>query len=247
MKTIIPFIILVLINQGAAYCQLRSAKNTEKAARVSLSRVTVRVLDKETFQPVDASILVVNQNPDNPIDPIFENPSYTYKIPLNNTAQFTIEAPGYITLKESVLTSEMNATEVFYLTPQSDKNEVRGQSTRSMLNNEISTVLYFSQSNTTMSTRSGQVLENLLAFIAKHEVTRIELHGHTDDIGDPEKNMLLSMQRADLIRQQLVANHIAPAQIKSKAYGCTRPAAPNDTERNRRFNRRVEIRLALAD
>ncbi|MCE7040361.1 OmpA family protein [Dyadobacter sp. CY312] len=245
MKTIIYAIIFTLITVSAALCQDEAVK---KKPNVLVSRVIVRVLDKETFKPVDAKILITSQNPDNQIAPIFEDQAYRYKIAAKDTTTFSIYAPGYEPLNASIVANDFNGTEVFYLTPKADERDrlanARDEYTKPILQDEITSILYFSQSNTDMANRSKQELELLLEFLRRNEYFKIELAGHTDNVGDEDKNMMLSVDRASVIRQYLLANSVSPNRIKSRAFGCTKPVAPNDTERNRKFNRRVEVRIA---
>lgn len=120
MKTLIYAIIIFSINGAAALCQ---SAEPGKSQIVFTSRITVRVLDKETFKPVDAQILVIGSKPENYIDPIFEDKMYKYRISSRDTTSFSIYAPGYEPLTESIRVSEINGTEVFYLTPKvSDQN-----------------------------------------------------------------------------------------------------------------------------
>ena len=72
---------------------------------------------------------------------------------------------------------------------------------------------------------------------------RVQLSGHTDNIGKPEDNLALSKARAEAVRKQLIAYGCVPEKITALGYGDTRPVASNDTEEGRRLNRRVEITI----
>ena len=253
MKTFIYILVSILIYSKIAMCQNETGSSHRNT---SLSRVTMRVLDKETFKPVKAKIFIVSQKPENTIVPIFEDRAYKFRIPVTDTTTFSIFAEGYETLTESITASEINGIEAFYLTPKTAvTSDLTGESIasnhselpRQILRDDITSVLYFNQSSTSMSARSKQELERVLDFINRNEILRIELAGHTDNLGDPEKNMALSIDRASVIRQLLTANNVSPARIKNQAFGSTQPVAPNDCERNRSFNRRVVIRMAAAD
>ncbi|MDF1549828.1 MAG: OmpA family protein, partial [Bacteroidales bacterium] len=71
----------------------------------------------------------------------------------------------------------------------------------------------------------------------------IEMSGHTDNIGTVEANKLLSEQRANEVKQYLVAKNIIESRIVSKGYGESKPLAGNDTEEGRQLNRRVEFTI----
>ena len=72
---------------------------------------------------------------------------------------------------------------------------------------------------------------------------KVRLAGHTDNVGKPEDNKTLSLDRANAVRQQLIEYGCDPQYISAFGYGDTKPVAPNDTEEGRQRNRRVEITL----
>jgi OmpA-OmpF porin, OOP family len=247
MKTLLYTAILTLLNYAIALCQTEPGKKKESTP---VSKVTVRVLDRETFKLLSANVIIVSQSPENQFDPVFEDKVYKYKISGTDTTTFSVFAKGYETLSESIVASEINGTEFFYLTPKAGDRGQKGNiekanisvTPRPILPEDITSVLYFHQSSTRMSLRSQRELERVLDFLRRTEIRRIELSGHTDNVGDPVKNVTLSADRVSLVRQ-LFTNTSLPGRIKVEALGSSRPAAPNDCERNRRFNRRVEIRI----
>jgi outer membrane protein OmpA-like peptidoglycan-associated protein len=72
---------------------------------------------------------------------------------------------------------------------------------------------------------------------------KVSLAGHTDNIGQPEANQILSQERAEAVRQQLIAFGCEPDAIQATGFGDTRPVADNNSEEGRQLNRRVEITL----
>lgn len=72
---------------------------------------------------------------------------------------------------------------------------------------------------------------------------RIELGGHTDNVGRSEANQKLSEQRAKSVYDYLVGKGIAANRLTYKGYGETQPVATNDTEEGRGENRRTEIKV----
>ena len=71
--------------------------------------------------------------------------------------------------------------------------------------------------------------------------TMIVVNGYTDSVGDPSKNMELSRRRAESVRDELVAQGIAPDRVQAFGYGAESPIASNATPEGRADNRRVEI------
>jgi len=71
----------------------------------------------------------------------------------------------------------------------------------------------------------------------------VEVRGHTDDAGTDTYNDNLSMRRALAVKNFFVRHGIAPARIRAKGFGKTRPLTANDSEAGRALNRRVEMHI----
>ena len=71
---------------------------------------------------------------------------------------------------------------------------------------------------------------------------RLQIEGHTDNVGSEKYNQVLSAKRAESVKQYLVQHFpIAPERLVTMGYGKTRPIAVNDTEEGRQKNRRIEV------
>ncbi|QRQ99664.1 OmpA family protein [Dyadobacter sandarakinus] len=201
----------------------------------------IRVLDRQTLQPIQATIMIVSQHTDRQLTPLYEDKMYKFKITPGDSSTLTIYADGYETLNEPVCASRMSSVETFYLRPLA--NGKLPLSTTPILHEDITTVLYFSQSEAKVLEKSRPHLERIAEFLQNNDKHAIELAGHTDNVGDSYKNLLLSNARTDVIKDILVDHQIAAGRIRSKAFGDKKPVAPNDTESNRSLNRRVEMRV----
>lgn len=88
-------------------------------------------------------------------------------------------------------------------------------------------------------------LERLKNSLLVASNTAVEIHGHTDNVGDPAKNMQLSEARAFAVKAWLEKQ--APVNFKGRikvfAHGQTQPLVPNATDAGRAQNRRVEVDL----
>lgn len=78
-------------------------------------------------------------------------------------------------------------------------------------------------------------------FLKAYTDLRIRLEGHTDDVGGDAMNLRLSQERAEAVRNWLVANGIADKRLEARGYGSSRPIADNSEESGRRLNRRTEM------
>jgi outer membrane protein OmpA-like peptidoglycan-associated protein len=84
-------------------------------------------------------------------------------------------------------------------------------------------------------------LKNLAASLNKNPETDIVIIGHTDNSGDGDNNIDLSVRRAAAVKSYLVSNEIKASRLKIDGRGATEPIADNSTASGRALNRRVEI------
>lgn len=103
--------------------------------------------------------------------------------------------------------------------------------------------IYFKQSLPVILESSYGELERLADLLQNNPTLAIRIEGHTDNVGRPEDLQRLSEQRAQAIRDFLIARGIAPERIEGVGFGASRPVNDNSTEELRAQNRRVEIRI----
>jgi OOP family OmpA-OmpF porin len=85
------------------------------------------------------------------------------------------------------------------------------------------------------------VLDKIVSLVKQNPQMKMEIQGHTDNVGSAEYNQKLSENRAKAIVDYLVRNGIDPKKLDYRGYGLTQPVASNDTEDGRAENRRVEL------
>ncbi len=90
---------------------------------------------------------------------------------------------------------------------------------------------------------SYAVLDELVAYLVRKEDERIELGGHTDNVGTAKKNLILSDARANTVRAYIIMKGIDPLRVTAKGYGFTVPVAENTTAEGRALNRRTEVKI----
>jgi len=94
-----------------------------------------------------------------------------------------------------------------------------------------------------LTDKARHILDRVADVIIQQPRLRLEVAGHTDATGDPTYNQGLSMQRAEAVRNYLVAQGVNPKHIGATGYGGQRPIADNTTSEGLRKNRRVELRI----
>ncbi|MBD2753497.1 PA14 domain-containing protein [Spirosoma validum] len=99
----------------------------------------------------------------------------------------------------------------------------------------------FSQSDYTLLPESCVELNKLVKALQATPALRVEIAGHTDNVGDKRLNMTLSEFRAKVVANYLIRHGISDTRITSKGYGGSRPVTDNISETQRAQNRRVEF------
>lgn len=86
-----------------------------------------------------------------------------------------------------------------------------------------------------------KILDQVAAILKKSPAVAVEVSGHTDDSGDAEKNLTLSLRRAEAVKRYLVTKGTAESRLTAVGFGPDRPVADNKTEAGRARNRRIEF------
>jgi OOP family OmpA-OmpF porin len=90
---------------------------------------------------------------------------------------------------------------------------------------------------------SQRELDLVIEMMNENPRIKIDLAGHTDNVGDPILNLELSNERVRVVKEYLINKGISFSRITGKGYGGNKPLVPNDTEANKRLNRRVEFTI----
>lgn len=101
----------------------------------------------------------------------------------------------------------------------------------------------FKPDTTNLDADGLELVDRVAAELRTHPGVRVEVAGHTDTNGTPDSNLRISQQRADVVRDRLVAQGIDPALVVATGYGQTKPRATNDTVEGRALNRRIEFNV----
>jgi OOP family OmpA-OmpF porin len=103
--------------------------------------------------------------------------------------------------------------------------------------------IFFDSDRYALRPESFPELDETFLFLKSNPSVHIEISGHTDNIGQPDKNLQLSMNRAHAVVDYLIQKGIDSRRLSTKGYGASMPIAQNDTEAGRQTNRRIEFRI----
>jgi outer membrane protein OmpA-like peptidoglycan-associated protein len=102
--------------------------------------------------------------------------------------------------------------------------------------------IQFDTGKATIRPESFPRFDSVVEFMTYKKSARIEISGHTDNVGNPKANKTLSLKRAQACRDHLASRGIDKSRIEAVGFGDEKPIAPNDNDAGRQQNRRIEAR-----
>lgn len=103
--------------------------------------------------------------------------------------------------------------------------------------------VFFDTGSADLRPESFIELNRLKQFLDENPTLRIQLNGHTDDVGADADNLTLSDNRAKAVQDYLIAQGIDASRLRYKGFGESKPINSNDTEAGRQSNRRTEFEI----
>lgn len=88
-------------------------------------------------------------------------------------------------------------------------------------------------------------LDELAQLLTSKSLWKLEISGHTDDVGDDNANLVLSKKRAEALKNYLVSKGISADRMATLYFGETKPIADNTSPEGRKKNRRVEMKIVF--
>jgi outer membrane protein OmpA-like peptidoglycan-associated protein len=160
---------------------------------------------------------------------------YQVLLPTGRSYSFRAEKEGFFPISENLNLKKTNRYEEqkkdLRLAPIESGNEIR-------LNN-----LFFATGKADLNDDSRLELEKLISFLETNPEMRIEINGHTDNVGNEDANQKLSEDRARAVVVYLLTKGIDPNRLSSRGYGESRPVSSNSTTAGKAQNRRVTFRI----
>lgn len=206
------------------------------AAPPQLSLIKGTVKDALTGKPIEATITVTDNVSKETIAQFHSNSEtgqYLLSLPAGNNYALTIEKPGVLFYSENIQLTNgyQEVQQDITLVPATVGNKI-------VLRN-----IFFDTGQSTLRSESMIELQKIVQLLKNNPALKVEISGHTDNVGDEKANQLLSENRAKAVVNYLVQQGIASARLVAKGYGSSQPIAPNTTEAGKQRNRRTEFKI----
>jgi len=163
--------------------------------------------------------------------------SYFIALPTGKNYGYYAEKQGYYPISNNIdLTDDVKLITLRKDIVMASIDDLTRDTIRITINN-----IFFDFDQYKLKNESKPELERLVTFLEYRSDLKVEIEGHTDNIGSDEYNLNLSELRAKAVKDYLVDNNINPKRIIYRGYGSRHPIAPNDTSEGSAMNRRVSI------
>jgi len=160
---------------------------------------------------------------------------FLVSIPANKNYALNVSKNGYLFHSENFSIKESKQNEPYVknveLTPMSVGTAV-------VLRN-----VFFETGSAELKTESTTELNKLVDLLKKNPSMKIEISGHTDNVGSKESNLKLSDNRSKSVSTYLISKGIEADRLTNKGFGDSKPMDTNDTEQGRANNRRTEFKV----
>lgn len=196
------------------------------------------VTDVRTKKPIQANIELMNLTTGKRVQLLSSDATTgTYLTTLPNGSEWGlyVSAKGYFYKSLSFDYSQKNNAEGYQLDIALEPLQ---RESYGVLSN-----IYFETGKAELQEKSRTELNKLIEQLRSQPTLRIEITGHTDDVGDAKQNQLLSQKRAQSVVDYLVESGVGKERIKAVGMGEAKPIVPNTSDENRQLNRRIEWRI----
>ncbi len=194
------------------------------------------VYDANTRKPIAASLELVNLSSDKiPLNFSSDSKdgSYTVVLTEKNTYGLFVQAEGYLYHSKNI---DFKHSDIFnrneldiFLEPVRKGNSL-------VMNN-----IFFDTDKAELRPESRAELERIIRLLGLNSQIKVEVSGHTDDVGADAYNLDLSKKRAKAVMDYLIKKGVATNRLTFQGYGKNKPRVPNSSDTNRQLNRRIEI------
>lgn len=195
------------------------------------------VTDSKTGKPLPSSVELTDNSTQQALMKVQtdEKGEYFITLPTGKDYTFTVNRKGYLFYSEVYALSQHKADSVY-------KKDIALQPVA--LNAEITFQnILFATGSYQLPGDASVELDKLVQVLTDNPGLKVEISGHTDNVGKAEDNLLLSANRAKSIVDYLQQKGISGQRLSYKGYGATQPVADNGTAEGRAKNRRTTFRV----
>jgi outer membrane protein OmpA-like peptidoglycan-associated protein len=224
--------------EGYGGLDLYSFELPEKARATTVTYLKGKVFDKKTKGYVQAKFELIDLATSQTIMSSFsdgKSGEFLVCLPVNKNYALNVSKNGYMFYSENFSLKEKNDSKPYLM-------DIPLQPIDTGTIVELKNI-FFETNKFDLKEESKVELQKLMNFLNVNINIRIEISGHTDNVGDKKLNQVLSQNRAKSVYDYLINNGIDKTRLSFRGYGDTKPVVANDTPENKARNRRTEFKV----
>jgi outer membrane protein OmpA-like peptidoglycan-associated protein len=196
-----------------------------------------KVFDKKTLKGLPSSVELIDlaTKEFNSKVQTDENGNYLITLPVGKDYAFNVNRKGYLFYSDNFSLSQRSPDSVYEKNISLQPIEVNASI---VLNN-----IFFETKKFDLDPKSQAELDKVIQLLNDNPSLKIEISGHTDNVGKPTDNLILSNNRAKAVVNYLISKRITAQRLVAKGYGETKPVTDNKTEEGKAKNRRTELKV----
>jgi outer membrane protein OmpA-like peptidoglycan-associated protein len=209
-----------------------------------VSYVAGVITDKASFKKLEAQLELLDMESGAVIANTYSDAvlgNFLLCIPPGRDYVMNVSKDGYLFHSERFTLSNEVQKEPYKLNIALQKLKVGTKISLVNTTNDGMKNVFFDSNSDVLKKESFIELNKLVVLLNKNPQRKIEVGGHTDDVGDDAMNLALSQKRADAVKRYLVSAGVVENRVTAKGYGETQPTVPNDSDANRAKNRRTDF------
>lgn len=196
-----------------------------------------QVFDKKTSKGLPSAVELIDIVGKQTISKVQtdEQGNYLITLPVGKDYAFNVNRKGYLFYSENFSLSKQSTDSVFQKNIPLQPIEANASV---VLNN-----IFFDVNKFDLKPESQVELDKIVQLLIDNSLVKVQISGHTDNVGKPAENLALSNNRAKTVVSYLINKRISPQRLSYKGFGETQPVADNKTDEGRAKNRRTEMKV----
>ncbi len=196
-----------------------------------------QVFDKKTIKGLPSAVELIDIAGKQTISKVQtdEQGNYLITLPVGKDYAFNVNRKGYLFYSDNFLLSKHTTDSIFQKNIPLQPLEANASV---VLNN-----IFFDVNKFELKPESQVELDKIVQLLNENPAVKIQISGHTDNVGKPAENIALSNNRAKTVVSYLINKRISPQRLSYKGIGEKQPVADNKTEEGRAKNRRTEMKV----
>ena len=196
-----------------------------------------KVFDKKTMKGLPSAVELTDLASKEVMSKVQtdETGNYLITLPIGKDYAFNVNRRGYLFFSENFPLSQRTADSTYNI--DIPLQPIEANATIVLKN------IFFDTKKYDIKPESTTELDKVVMLLRENPTLKIQIGGHTDNVGKAEDNQILSFNRAEAVVKYLAVKGVDSKRLSFQGYGATQPIANNNTDDGKAKNRRTELKV----